>query len=891
MRLGIAGKLILTLGVCALLVLGLTGVMEYHASRISIEQEVAAKLDGISARLTLTLRRSTYEFDQETVHDTLLAEFPEPGLEAAAVWTHERQRLLAGLARDQNGQVIDVKTLPQGKGLIERVVPLYLSASNTPAGKDMVGEFALVFDQRYMEQRLLREILFRQAKSALMVLFLLLLLGEVVRRALVRPLEDLAEAMSAAERDAFRISSPSAVAGDGLSVISDAGPVFHEMKTMAAAFTSLLRTVNYRQQALAVSEQRYKELVEDTDALVVKLDADLVCIYINSAAEQFLGLSAAECIGRDALEFIHTEDRGATRDVLGGWVAGQKQNVSFENRLVAVTGKVTHVSWTASIAYDYAGDPIYYRAIGRDVTAQFIAEQKIRASEEYFRTVIQTSPDSIVLVDMQSGVILDANDVCLSTFGYTREDGLGSKTALDLDAWVDPSMREEFFRQIALHGQLDNLEASFRCRDGRVFPGLLSARRIIHEGRPCHLAFIKDISPLKETELALRQKQEKFRALSLEFEAVLEGIADSLILFNPQLEVVWANRGAAEQFGLTQEQIKGRICHQLWIGDDGGACADCVQAVFAGGTAFEGVRATPDGRTWGVKGYPIRDGDGAVVNVIQIASDLTEKMTLREEATRAAHLAALGSLSAGVAHEINNPTGLILMSVPVVQAVFGDILDYLDELPGDHEAMAFGGLPFALLREEIPQSLFDILGGAQRIRAIVEELKNFSRQEAQGAQERVDLGEVVNRALRLLGNLVRNSTRFFVLEIADDLPKVTGSVQRLEQVVVNLLQNACHALTSSGQAIEVKVTADRVRRLVVLQVRDEGVGIPAEIREKITDPFFTTRRESGGTGLGLSVSARIISEHGGALRIDSEPGHGSTFTVELPIQEEATNGD
>jgi PAS domain S-box-containing protein len=537
------------------------------------------------------------------------------------------------------------------------------------------------------------------------------------------------------------------------------------MTQMEATFRRMIDTIAYRQKALVVSEERYRELVEDADALVLKLDTDLCCMFVNKATEELFARPAADCIGRNLLDFIHPDDREATRKTLEDWVSMRDAHVVIDNRLLQASGKITHISWSFSIAYDYSGDPVYFRAIGRDVTSK------------------------------------------------------------------------------------------------------------------------------KETEQALQLNEARYRKLSQEFEAVLEGIVDSLILFNPKREVVWANRGATDQFGLSQEQIRGRTCHQLWTGEAGGYCPECVQTVFASRKAFEGVRTTADGRTWGVKGYPIVDGSGHVINVIQIASDLTEKMTLREEATRAAHLAALGSLSAGVAHEINNPTGLILMSLPVVKAVFDDILRFLDDLPESHSSQLFGGLPYAVVREEVPQNLLDILGGAQRIRAIVEDLKNFARQEAQGVRELVDLGEVVERARRLLQNQIKNSTQHFSVDIEDDLPKVPGASQRLEQVVVNLLQNACHALVSEEQAIVVKVSADKERRQVTLQVRDEGVGIPAEIRDKITDPFFTTRRETGGTGLGLSVSARIINEHGGLLKIESEPGQGSTFTVELPAHEEDGDGN
>ncbi len=193
------------------------------------------------------------------------------------------------------------------------------------------------------------------------------------------------------------------------------------------------------------------------------------------------------------------------------------------------------------------------------------------------------------------------------------------------------------------------------------------------------------------------------------------------------------------------------------------------------------------------------------------------------------------------------------------------------------------GLPYETFREEILQTIDDMQGGAQRVKRIVEDLKDFAREKSHDEDAEIDIVEMVEKSLRLLHNVVKNSTDNFSLEVAEGLPTVKGSSQRLEQVMVNLIHNACQSLTSRKQAVKLSIHADDARNIVVLKVSDEGCGMSAELLEKIMDPFFTTRREDGGTGLGLSVSARIIEEHGGCLMVASEPGEGSTFTIELPV--------
>ena len=130
--------------------------------------------------------------------------------------------------------------------------------------------------------------------------------------------------------------------------------------------------------------------------------------------------------------------------------------------------------------------------------------------------------------------------------------------------------------------------------------------------------------------------------------------------------------------------------------------------------------------------------------------------------------------------------------------------------------------------------------------------------------------------------MIKNSTDHFVLELEDNLPNVKGIWQRLEQVLVNLIHNACQSLTSREQSVTLRIRSSKEGRRVVLEVTDEGRGIATETIDKVTDPFFTTRRAEGGTGLGLSVSTRIIDEHNGVLKVTSEVGKGSTFAIILP---------
>jgi polar amino acid transport system substrate-binding protein len=256
------------------------------------------------------------------------------------------------------------------------------------------------------------------------------------------------------------------------------------------------------------------------------------------------------------------------------------------------------------------------------------------------------------------------------------------------------------------------------------------------------------------------------------------------------------------------------------------------------------------------------------------------------ELVQADKMAALGVLVSGVAHEINNPNGLVLLAVPTIRAAFDDALPVLDERHREDPALRLGGIPWKRMREELPRLLDEVQAAGRRIKQTVEELKDFARRDDAAAAEAVDVNRAARAAARLVEAAVRKATHRFELALAEDLPPVLGVGRRIEQVAVNLLLNACESLPSPDRRVRLSTRHDAVRGLVILEVEDEGVGIPPEHLSRITDPFFTTRRESGGTGLGLSVSARIARELGGALEFRSNPGEGTCASLVLPAAAE-----
>jgi polar amino acid transport system substrate-binding protein len=228
------------------------------------------------------------------------------------------------------------------------------------------------------------------------------------------------------------------------------------------------------------------------------------------------------------------------------------------------------------------------------------------------------------------------------------------------------------------------------------------------------------------------------------------------------------------------------------------------------------------------------------------------------------------------------------LEAPKLKRFHGDAVKVLDRYFAENGDFQCGGLPYSRMREEVGRGLEKVREAAQRIKHIVDDLKDFARRDDNGDHVPLDLNAVAQAAVRLTEPSLRKAPPRFRAEYAPDLPALRGNPQRIEQVLINLLLNACQALPDPSRAIELVTRHDPESKRAILQVRDEGSGIAPENLSRLTDPFFTTKRDSGGTGLGLSVSAGIVKEHGGTLEFASVPGE-TLVTLSLPVfQEEPT---
>lgn len=248
-------------------------------------------------------------------------------------------------------------------------------------------------------------------------------------------------------------------------------------------------------------------------------------------------------------------------------------------------------------------------------------------------------------------------------------------------------------------------------------------------------------------------------------------------------------------------------------------------------------------------------------------------------------ITSLGTIAASVAHEINNPNNFIMFNSPILAKIWKDIVPILEEYYRENGDFSLGGLPYLEAKDVTPKLISGIAEGSRRIKIIVAKLKDYVRQKSSKRDSLVHVNNVINSAVDLVQNLIRKHTQNFSVELYRGLPPVRGNYLEIEQVIINIISNACHALSNTSKKVLMRTYFDQKTGNVIIEAVDEGEGIVPENLPKITNPFFTTKQKQGGTGLGLSVSSNIVRDHAGTLTFSSEPEKGTKVTIMLPAIE------
>jgi PAS domain S-box-containing protein len=374
-----------------------------------------------------------------------------------------------------------------------------------------------------------------------------------------------------------------------------------------------------------------------------------------------------------------------------------------------------------------------------------------------------------------------------------------------------------------------------------------------------NLAFMK----LMEENQERKKSENKFRSLYEEHYTLLEAITDIVLVLNPRLEILWHNSATTKYLPVLHD-VSVITCQNLFCNNS--TCRECpVTKCFSEGTKYDGIIKITEDKYYNLNANPIKDNEEKVIKAIVIVSDITEKIKMEKKALRTAHLASIGELAAGVAHEINNPVNTIIN--------YGQII-----------------LNKSKKEEKVNYIAGKIITEGDRIAHIVKNLLSFSRYDSK-EKSTVFVKDLFSDTISLIHiNLKKNNIDLKDC-LPDNLPGVFGNSIELSQVFLNILTNAIYALNEKyhdghqGKTVEISGEEIVIENTPFVRIIfcDYGCGIPADIQNKIMNPFFSTKPPGKGTGLGLSISYGIIESHKGHITIESKEGEFTRVIIDLPV--------
>lgn len=533
--------------------------------------------------------------------------------------------------------------------------------------------------------------------------------------------------------------------------------------------------------------------------------------------------------------------------------------------------------------------------MGDKITEQL---KDLARAEEKYRSIFENAIEGI-FQSSPEGHFFNVNPAMAEILGYdSPEDLLSSVRDIATQFYVKPEDRKRFRRLMDQNNRVLEFETQLYRKNGKIITASESARTVrdargeilYYEG------YLVDISQRKKAAEALHQTKEQL-ALLLE-----------------SLPIVPFTCKAEGDFGITYvsktiEEITGyKPKHftrdsSFWaqhVSEE-----DCSRILSELPVLLKNERYHAEYRFRASDGSYrwfedtrrlVRSASRGVSHIAGTWRDITEEKRLRKEADyrlqqmiQTDKMASLGEVVSGVAHEINNPNSFITYNVPLLEETWQILAPILTNYSEQNSHWRYRSITMSELCDDMVEIIHSIKTGSDRINRIVTDLKDFVRLDEGLPLTPVNVNRVIEKAYTIFGAQVRKSVAKVQTVLCPDLPVVQGHFQKLEQVVTNLVVNALHAIPDKNEgklAITTRYLTDHAA--VVIQVEDNGTGMAPEILDRIFEPFFTLRRESGGTGIGLSVSYGLVKEHNGIFGVLSRPGKGSRFAVFLPTDPSVT---
>lgn len=602
-------------------------------------------------------------------------------------------------------------------------------------------------------------------------------------------------------------------------------------------------------------EASYRDLVEQASDMIFTQDLAGRLTSMNLAGQRFLGLKSDQIVGNSFFSVfgIIPESNGFNVNL-----TSRQEKPEFRHQFLApsAAGEDRWLDLIVSPIKDKLGETVGYRGLARDITERKRFEEALRDSEERYRLLFESTPQPIWVYNEETLSFLAVNEAATRTYGYTRDEFL-RMTINDIRA-------NEDVPTLMIKRDPDDLVISspwrHKTKDGKTIYVEMTSHLVVFDGKNSRLVIVNDVTERKLLDEKQQRLHTSLQQSAMEWRQTFNAI-DFPVLIVELTGVIRRSNLAAEQIvGVGPEEILGKTVGQLGAQQPWKKASELIESIrnYPAPVAEE-VKDDTTGKTWAITLYVISEFGSSGERAILIAQDISKRVELEASLRQSEMMSLLGSLVAGVAHEVRNPLFGISSILDAFETRFSDRTEYLRYTN--------------VLRDEVG-----------RLTILMEELLEYGK-PFRGELFLVSMEEMVARSVRACVPAAEVAHVRLESIVEEALPKIRIDRRRLSKVFVNLIENAIqHSPRESSVTIQARRIEDGSIEWVECAIRDSGAGILAEDLPKIFEPFFSKRR--GGTGLGLAIAQRIMQEHGGKLIAGNNPEGGAFMLARFPIPAE-----
>jgi PAS domain S-box-containing protein len=644
--------------------------------------------------------------------------------------------------------------------------------------------------------------------------------------------------------------------------------VFFENAEDAIGLTERKQT----EEALRESKNKFRDLAEKS-LVGVYLIQDGVFQYVNPKLAEIFGFTANGLTGKKGpQDVVWPDDWPLVSKNIRRRISGETESIHYEFRGITSNRELRYVEVYGSRTM-YKGRPALIGTL-LDVTERKRAEELLKDAEQKYRSIFENAVEGIFQSTL-AGKLIAANPAFAKMLGYDSPDEcLVSITDIGYQLYSDPGVREEFVQKVESDGLLKGFECELCKKNGdRIWVSMNARgvrdtdnRLLYYEGT------LEDITEKRKVEHEL-DRLHQFN------KAIIENAPVAIFTIDMNGKFMSVNPALATLSGLGPE-VEEKLLGFNWL--ENPYTVRCGLAEYI----RKGLKGEPF-QLWDFafmtyrgdrnifmdfKGVPLKGKDGDIEGLLCIIEETTERVMTRAQLMQEVKMAAIGRLAAGIAHELNNPLGTLV-------AYAERACNYLESVGEDHSKQ------FALERLRGYLNIID--EEAFRCKRVVSDILSVPKKEGMEIVQ-VDIDRLLDKILERLS--VDKTDLRITREARDPLPSILGDSRVLRQVFVNLINNAVDALEGRMDA-KLWIRTALKNNTVVVEVEDNGIGIPDTIIDKIFEPLFTTKESKKGIGLGLSLCHDFVKSMGGTIRVESKPGFGTTFVVSLPVDMEQKTGE